>query len=684
MNTTHIHALGLVKETSFKGHSTKGVLRLADVDGKDRLSKFSKRRDGQFDDRDFFFLNESRNQQIPLGTWAFWHMEVVPNDRFPSRDYVLKVERDSEKPPIALCSSGCRNFDALLKYLDTPSFFNLVEEVIVKSGCSILLTVYEEQKNRGVLIKAEDIENGRISEQTMTLQIYTLDKLPLRFSDVMPNKVSGFWPTASMGMPDSRLPLVSLKSAILQAVKERTASWTAFKAACPGATHSDNNVYRTFIEALKSERTANAVNTYFHPSPEEYDQALQSLIEEGKLFFENKDELSTIAARILSSDESLVQSVKDEMAKRWELDNRDAIDSARAEEQKAKEALASVDAELKKTQTSLDAEKRKLRELHHEKDALIEELSLQLEGIKTETAKTLSQYPLWSLLSGSSVARPLETQSQAIDFEKAIKNENATDVTEIAALVATLEENLMVAGVKEEPAEGLAAVLLAAYVKKTPLLLAGPAAKSLADALSLVVFGTDARRVDGAVESLVDSPEDAINFVTDAVKDNRIEHLLAEAVRKQLFVIFDLPFAEELVLMSPGILHYAQVICTELFVTNEPEGCMTALSPTEAVIRKLGNVSREAARRRLVFAKSMTVTPLIKNRLSSWLGIANVLSAEAVSDDTEARLLLLPQALLTGNFSALDDLVSDEESKLPSTARTLLAGSLALYGRNQS
>lgn len=633
MSETYLHVLGYVGEVPIRdrdGNKMTGVRRVGTVNPDGSVQAFTSVSDGRFKDRQNFVLQDEA-AALPYGTFGFWHIVVEPNRINPNKDYIKSVSYDSANRPVAVVHCPEETVDEQRAFLHSNRFSEIALGVVGQMGCSLLLLTRGTRDSgpSAVLVRAEHLRGGVLSPDVKTLPVYAVREapLPMRLGP-MSRDVIGFWPRTTFDLPIRRLSLITLETAVVQQLQKETGSWARFQALCPEGTRKQHEVYQAFLQALESRSLREGALSEYGESDERLELALGRVKTAGKRIFTNEDELSRIAATLIMNDPQKREEAEKRIEAQWLTENRTRIEALKGEVE------------------SRAAESARLVETIEKQRALIDERKVELTRLEQrQTALTAG----------------FEEQKAAFTAELEAKFEAARrDAAEL---------------IKDAPFWAL----LAAGLRRMPVVLAGPGAYGAAAALSLALFGTEPRVLDAGEDDCLHVPDDAVNFVTNVMEGNRFERLLMRASTARRLFVFEIPFVEELSLLPPGIEHYALPVCTELFlekIVDRPEERCSAHQPDPELLSKLSAIDASAAKPAAGVVKTCAVSRAAQVRLLELFGTAEAVLDEPIGKKNAAMLLLLPHALLTRSFDAVNEFIEADEGEAPAS----LKRAVRLYG----
>lgn len=223
-----------------------------------------------------------------------------------------------------------------------------------------------------------------------------------------------------------------------------------------------------------------------------------------------------------------------------------------------------------------------------------------------------------------------------------------------------LWDNLQLAGVGSQWTGMLSSFLYSAYLNHMPLLLAGPNAEAIANALSMTIYG---KRVD-ILKCCGEQDVKAISSFAKsdmAVVQNPFHPDWISCISQpdNGFALWLHPFTEDLQIEPRSLYHYAYPVFTECFIDQLPSvENMDAGQKTEEYAEF---VSDPKYRAKMGPLKKLGMSRLILNRLEKVLADAKCMGA--VSDvSMECLFGMLPLCVLSGKQETLAELLDSEKS----------------------
>lgn len=221
-------------------------------------------------------------------------------------------------------------------------------------------------------------------------------------------------------------------------------------------------------------------------------------------------------------------------------------------------------------------------------------------------------------------------------------------------------DNLQLAGIGSQWTTMLSSFLYSSYLNRMPLLLAGPNAKAIADALSMTICGQkidlltccgeqDAEAISGFVDSDMAAVQNP--FHPDWV--SCISH------SNNGFALWLHPFTEDLQIEPRSLYHYAYPVFTECFVDQLPS--VENMDAGQEMVEYDEFKPDPKYRAKMGPVKKLGLSRLMLSRLEKVLADAKCIGS--ISDTSmECLFGMLPMCVLSGKQEALAELLDSEKN----------------------
>ncbi len=506
------------------------------------------------------------------GYVGIWDWKVEPNASDPTKDYVTSIFNESYPVIEMVVLEGCSAVEDVI---------GKVTKGVNSSANSNRIWFGFQSRARGgyegILCNKKDVQ---FRNQTISLAPH-ITKLPvfaISASDVIAEKDRLFCSRFDIGTP---LRMATIKDVLL-IVKDiilKRITWPVLKQ--KGMTRNDFRQIRDFLEDLKTESLFCEVARACECNEDEAQQLVEQFILVANSYLEGKDVESESMARIAQQNQELLEICKAEIAAEWEEENSKKIAAARAELQNIAAETAQKEESLQKVQADVAQAAKELKRFRDDMKAqetlaqnVEQKVAERIQQAQQDAADFLAQQILYNAQS-SKPPVTLGESSCARWVEGVTLPPDGLEINHSwQESIDTISVELGEAGVAAQYTQILSAVLYAAFITRTPLLLAGPFAHDIADAFSCALFGKTA-----GVLTCEGSPDDA---VVDLAINNSDKVIIVEnpyatgwfqafARLSDKFLLAVCPYAEDLQIEPRGFVNYFIPIVTEILVDSRPE-----------------------------------------------------------------------------------------------------------------
>ena len=235
------------------------------------------------------------------------------------------------------------------------------------------------------------------------------------------------------------------------------------------------------------------------------------------------------------------------------------------------------------------------------------------------------------------------------------------------SILDIIDSNLYDVGVSSDYTAGLAAFFLSAFQHNMPILLAGPNAKEIADAVSYAIFGKEAGTLilEKNFQSL-ELLENTVGFSDVLRVENAISGLFSANIPDIIdysdkYLFFVHPFAEDILIEPKSLYSYVFPVFTEIFLSRDPLDITTGGIMKEDYVPFKGGNSKK---KHLLQIPHLQVSNLVKGRMniiaSEMLGMCG--KEERDNFDDSLLFCTLPYAYATGQLSTLLEAIHSQEA----------------------
>lgn len=631
--------------------------RLADIE-KNTLIPFEC---DEFKPRLFGNRNKLYHKNGPeaSGTIGIWAWNASENWNDPATDYIVTSFCYNILPIQVVEIVGIKNTNDILKSLQAGIKINISTTSVIfaiKSSDSEYIGFLCSNKNLTV-------NNGvlKLNEECYSLDEYTFneeDTIELSGKTYYKYlKIKGLPKTIKLYDPIKIVTDIILKRASWNAIKQKGVSKNTWK------------ICRDYIYELPQEDLYTEICDACKCTESEAKQYVASLVENAETYINNDNVENDIIANIIPKHPEIVQKCKGLIYQDWEKENEERIAEANNELESIKSDVENKNAELenvKKEHTRLATELSVISNTISEKEKLAsdvdERIKQKIEDAKKNAADFISQMAFVSPVS----SMPDNTKKCCYKTGLAIDTEDIEEYDDVNTLHSLISEELRNAGVSSKYRDSLAAYMYSAYLTHTPLLLAGPCGKSIANAFSSALNARLAGVLNcsnpfdsEAIKEVINSKDNVV-VIENPFSSEWIYTVLDIISTPDKFIILVTPFTEDLSIEPSGLLNYVLPIFTELFVDSEPTNAFIGSKASDGYIPPVGKSGSNRLYNRIL--SQMRISMLSVKRINAVVEQAT--SIYEINEGTDLLYILLPCAYVTGNSNKLMEMIHNKNNPL--------------------
>ncbi len=550
----------------------KWIYRLADIeDGVLTTPFINEEAPKIFDNRTRLFW---RNGPSTDGAFGVWDWVAIPNKKNPDTDYIetdytesVQVIEIFEIPEIATLDKLVNRLSAGIPVLPvSPKVFFCFQNI---RG---LLT--------GVLCDSSDIRvSGNqtiLSEETQSLPAYDIN-----LYDTLSLEGRLFYKRLSIEGPEKKI-LVKEPVNIVRDIIIRRTSWSAVKPL--GVTKKTWRSIRELIEETPAETIYQEVASACHCNDEEAKTYVSRFVDNVESYISQDNYDSEVLVSVLEGHPAIMQKCESIVSERWKATHVEEIGTAKKELNAIVTDIEEKQSELRTIEERLRASENRLAQVNNnitdqEKlaDSVSEKVKRKITEARSDAASFIAEMAFVSPPgSGKQVEASINERAALCPGDDLDPKSLETN-RDWKETIETLRLELTEAGVAEEHSTGLASFLYAAFINRTPILLAGPYGGSIADAFSSALFGKTAEKLDcsapyhSEIYKEINESTDAVITVSNALRNDWITHIPELLTTEKFFFIVH-PFSEDLLIEPRSLFAYTMPVFTELLVDAVPSG----------------------------------------------------------------------------------------------------------------
>lgn len=654
----------------------KWLIRYADLSHNGQYYIFNKSEDTPpyFTNRDKIFYKDGPSKD---GFYGIWTWSATPNEKDPSKDYILSRYNMNLDVIEFVTISEASNLDDLINLLKNGIECQL-------HSCRVMFAICtSKERYTGILCKTKELKivNGKtaFAEDCIEVPIYefTSDDI-LRLDNGF-----SFYGNAFAGFPSKVYQLKSPLD-IVRYIVFSSISWTTYKTR--GVTRSEYRAFKDFLNGIPVDDITCKIQTVCRCSKPAAKNLLDEFLKVVWKYVDGDSLEDEIILSAISASIELREKTKALIRTDWEAENKsllseaqEKLDSIEAEFRSAAASLIETQEALHKTQLEerrLDgivAEKEKLAE--DVEKAITEKIQRAQENVADFIANMAFVGGQPIQVAGAEISAAVEVSPKSVitSYHTCLAFEDLNDLEahhSWADVIDTAAFELGEAGVAEKYRSGLAVFLCAAYIEKQPIFLVGPNAIDIAQAFSIAITGhrygmlcCEGSYSNQVITEIGADGEDIviINNLLASGWMNRLPEILS---KKDIFYVATHPYAEDIQVEPKSLYGFILPLFTEFFVDKKATGKyyggyfaddFKPYSASKGVRNELRVLSK--------FALSPLVRTQINKLVATMHGIHSVTTA-----DEEFLFAVLPIAYASLAFKELAEAIADSQKGIAISA----------------
>lgn len=638
-----------------------------------------------FANRDRIFYRNGPAQDDTIGIWRW---SAGPNNSDPAKDYI-KSEYQSNLHPVRFVQvKNISTLEELSKRL-------LLGVASHRYTCDTFFA-YEKKSGmyEGLLCEAKDLILGDkiyLKKDICFLPIYQFKQ-----TDIIAKNGMRFIKFVPLPAASGRLSIGGLNENLKSIFLDRM-TWPLYKD-CIGRTKAEWRNCKTLFERVCDKSLYEAVADKLGCTFDEAIKLVQDFTNRANSLFAAGDIDSDVLAQIVINNDELRAQCEAAVEEHWKASHAEQIVAAQAEIDAKRQAAETISdkykVQLDKIQAdtaAAEATRQKIltetAEAQVKLDRLLKEIE-EYEVLGDNTVQAVqnkisaAQQDIAGFIADLSIFMPQQSiqRNTACDtqpsnrwtFTHGVICNDADTTEECRSWKDTrllLCENLRLAGVGTKWTDMFSAFLYSAYLNRMPLLLAGPNAESIADALSMTIYG---KKID-ILRCCGEQDSDAIscfgNSNMAAVQNPfQAEWISCTSQQSTGFALWLHPFTEDLQIEPRSLYHYAYPVFTECFIDEIPS--MENMDAGRKADKYTEFESNSNYRAKMGHIKKLHISRLMFNRLEKVLT-----DAKCMGDISDTRMEylfgMLPLCVLSGEQEVLSELLDNDRSITPAVKTEL-------------
>ncbi len=654
----------------------KWLIRYADLGNNGHYHIFQKSEDAlpHFTNRDKLFCKDGSSKD---GFYGIWTWSATPNEKDPSKDYILSQYNMDLDAIEIITISEASNLDDLINLLKNGIECHLHSRRVIFAICT------SKEQYTGVLCKTKELKmvNGMtaFAEESIEVPVYEFTE------DVILRLENGFsfYGNAFVGIPSKlyhlKSPLDIVRDVVLSSI-----SWTTYKTR--SVTRSEYRTFKDFLDGIPVDDITCKIQTVCRCSNPAAKNLLDEFLKVVWKYIDGASLEDEIILSVLSANIELQERTKTLIRTDWEAENKSLL----AETQ---EKLDSLDAELNTTAARLteaqealhktQLEEKRLAGIITEKEKLAENVEKAVAEKIQRAQKNVADFIANMAFVGGQPIQVADTKTSAtveVSSKPAVTPYHTfsafEDLDDLephhswADVINTVAFEFGEAGVAEKYRNGLAAFLCAAYIKKQPILLVGPNAIDIVQAFSAAVtchkYGMlccEGSYSDQVIAEIGADGENIVivNNLFASGWMNRLPEIFSQ---NDIFYVVTHPYAEDIQVEPKSLYGFMLPLFSEFFVDKKATG--KYYGGYFADDFKTYSAPKDARTDLRVLSK-FPLSPLVKNQINCLVTTMHGIYSTTTADE-EFLFAILPIAYASLAFNALTEAIADSQKGIAISA----------------
>ena len=580
------------------------LYREADIIGNDIIFPYYDNQSNSFMNRKSFYLENQT--EYPEGFIGAWEWSAIPSINNPSNDYVtLNYVNDISGIEISYYKS-CNTMDELIKKINTGIDLTFESD-------QALLAVRKGREYEGLLVNYDDFDE--LSNGLYVIKKNIAKRLVYTFNDNSTRTIGGvsFYKSINMDIDATRYELMKQPYDIVKNIFLDRVSWSALKN--EGYTRDNYKKIKGFISNMNSKSLIDDVqNTIKDISYDDAERYVNYFIQNIDRYIDCDSIEDNVLSDFIVRNKKMFEVCMSKVEEEWKKENQKRINNL---EEYSKQRTLEIEEELKdekkKVESSLEETRQQTKKLEKRNNKLQEEyqelqneykqVNILLENTRSEIkdlelakeemnhidedidnkiknrileskkdlATFVSEYTFLNALMPTSQTVQIESQNKnvvissfipsvKVDEDEAYDNENWKDTFEL--ILEALKDN----GITKL-SRSFASIIYACYWKKFPVLFAGPYGELLANIISVAITGQTASILDCSddvtIQDIQQAKEAELLLVKNCFGSSKKDYVIESLSNTKNFIMFTIPFSDELKIESRELMNYMLPIFTE-------------------------------------------------------------------------------------------------------------------------
>ncbi|MSS20336.1 hypothetical protein [Pseudoramibacter porci] len=647
-------------------------------------------------DKKVDFKSDGPEKVGKIGVWN-WSIQIDPNDA--DIVHIQSKYNENIKPiEIIILEQKINSQEEI------PNYIRSNEVTASNNGCSMLICFPSSEENMYYGINCTD-EAFKITNSKLYLE-KNIKKLPVYSiydREIIKTERHDFYYLPKLTQTSNYIELKNSREILIDLLIERS-EWSSLSV--KGLTERDCKTINKYLNSFLSRDFYEEFATKSGCSLTDAKAICRDFVENNHAYLKEKiDGENQFLCQILENNRSLREKYEKIIDNKWHEESDSKIEAKQKEldelkrkikkdkrehkkwEKESTEKKENVQKEIETLKQEIENEKLALKETQSErtlKEKELEAIQKQIfenQKIMKEKEKVYADRLVVGLNQTSNIERAQNSAASLFIKGQPLADDDIDEFSDREDFFECMADNLeMAAGMNAESnnlLKGIARFLYAAYLKKIPVLLAGPNAKNIADAFSAAVFGKCADQFycegDFQYTKLKEMSESEFVTINNVFHADWIDHI-DEITGSLNECWFTNAFAENLIIEPKGLYNYMIPIVTDLFVTGRSTKDYYGKQAKNFEFKETSRANKNTRQ----FFKEIGSGSLYRKNIETVLKTLG--GMPGYCEDWDYYFALLPYAVVTGNENSLIEILESSDQNVSKDCRNIIEQYL---GENQ-
>lgn len=538
------------------------LLRIADIDNSGKIVLFNRdpNKFSKYENKIYILCDNGPSNPGSIGVW---HWTAKPNTKNPEKDYVQSNYIDNSFYKIIIDRDIIDIHQLVLKLK------NGIQIDPLYSNNSIIYAYGEDDSYIGILLQKDNFEKEddyyKLKDQVCKLKYYRIKiEDTCKYQDSVFNKEHVFLQSTILPKFEDFTLIREVEEYISKLFFNRLC-WNDMKNA--GFYKKDFQDFKAFLQKMPVDDFSKKIASEYVLSSDEAENQIKAFIDKAESFFNYEDVDSKYIDNLVYCHPKLRQKCIELISAQKES-VIESLNKDIEEKTKQKQDIEQEIQNLKKTNRDLKLiiEKQEA-DVSKFEETINSKISAVHDNVSDFYAQISLMHPFLSQAFSNTKNSGTFVHGQSIDDDKVLPYSGRQDLLE------NIRDALSDVGIDKKMVNIVSAFLLSAWENRIPVLLAGPSANEIADAMSIAIHGKFADRIKclGNYSKIIYKVRDAIVVINNIFYGDWISHIDEMINNDENYYYVTNNFVEDLLIEPKGIFNFMIPFLTDVFISKKPK-----------------------------------------------------------------------------------------------------------------